>query len=44
MHEAELRQLYGATLNLELLQRTEVPGGLKGRVPAADVAWRMNRR
>lgn len=44
VHEAELRQLYGATLNLELLQRTEVPGGLKGRVPAADVAWRLGRR
>lgn len=44
VHEAELRQLYGATLNLELLQRVEVPGGLKGRVPAADVAWRLGRR
>lgn len=44
VHEAELRQHYGSTLDLELLQRTEVPGGLKGRVPAADVAWRLSRR
>ena len=44
VHEAELRQHYGAALSLERLQRVEVPGGLKGRVPAADVAWRLARR
>ena len=44
VHEAELRQHYGAALSLALLQRAEVPGGLKGRVPAADVAWRLVRR
>ena len=42
--EAELRQHYGAELALDLLQRVDVPGGLKGRVPAADVAWRLSRR
>jgi len=44
VHEAELRQHYGTALDLALLQRAEVPGGLKGRVPAADVAWRLTRR
>ena len=44
VHESELRQHYGAELALDLLQRVDVPGGLKGRVPAADVAWRLSRR
>lgn len=39
--EAELRQHYGASYNLQCLQRLPLAGGLKGRVPAADVAWAL---
>ncbi|WP_299946790.1 thiopurine S-methyltransferase [uncultured Microbulbifer sp.] len=35
---------YDATYHVRMLRRREVPGGLKGRVPAQEVAWLLTRR
>lgn len=40
----ELERLYGKACVLQQLERRDVPGGLKGKVPATDVAWLLRRR
>jgi thiopurine S-methyltransferase len=38
-----VKGLYGAIYQLSILERTEVRGGLKGRVPALEVAWHLQK-
>lgn len=42
--EAALRACYGAGYSLESLSAVDVPGGLKGRAPAVERAWRLTPR
>lgn len=37
----ELRQLFGANYQLELLERKNVENGLKGKVTARETAWQL---
>lgn len=39
VEESEVRRLYGGTYRLELAERRDVPGGLKGICPAQESAW-----
>lgn len=41
---AELARLYGDDYDLEALGSVQVPGGLKGKCPAADCTWRLTPR
>ena len=40
----ELHRHYGDGYTLTLLARVEVPGGLKGKCPATEHIWRLNKR
>jgi thiopurine S-methyltransferase len=40
----ELRRHYSDSYTLKLLARVEVPGGLKGKCPATEHIWRLNKR
>ena len=40
----ELRRHYSDDYTLKLLARVEVPGGLKGKCPATEHIWRLNKR
>jgi len=40
----ELHRHYSDNYSLTLLARVEVPGGLKGKCPATEHIWRLNRR
>ncbi|MCB1908023.1 MAG: thiopurine S-methyltransferase [Rhodocyclaceae bacterium] len=44
VEEAEVRALYEARFALTSLARSEVEGGLKGKVEAHDRAWLLERR
>ena len=40
----ELRRHYSDNYTLTLLARVEVPGGLKGKCPATEHIWRLDKR
>lgn len=40
----ELHRLYGGSYRLTLLESADVAGGLKGKCPAKENAWLLNRR
>ena len=40
----ELHRHYSDNYTLTLLARLEVPGGLKGKCPATEHIWRLNKR
>jgi thiopurine S-methyltransferase len=40
----ELHRQYSDSYSLTLLAQLEVPGGLKGKCPATEHIWRLNRR
>jgi thiopurine S-methyltransferase len=40
----ELHRHYSDSYSLKLLARVEVPGGLKGKCPAMEHVWRLNKR
>jgi thiopurine S-methyltransferase len=40
----ELHRHYSDSYSLTLLARIEVPGGLKGKCPATEHIWRLNKR
>ncbi|SPP66737.1 thiopurine S-methyltransferase [Nitrospira lenta] len=40
----ELRRHYSDSYTLTLLAREDVPGGLKGKCPATEHIWRLNKR
>lgn len=40
----ELHRLYGGSFRLTLLESANVPGGLKGKCPAKENVWFLNRR
>jgi thiopurine S-methyltransferase len=40
----ELHRHYNDSYSLTLLARLEVPGGLKGKCPATEHIWRLNKR
>ncbi|MEE9391835.1 MAG: thiopurine S-methyltransferase [Planctomycetota bacterium] len=42
--EAEVRRLYGTSYDLNLLERAEVAGGLKGKCPAAEDVWILRQK
>ncbi|MAR93237.1 MAG: thiopurine S-methyltransferase [Pseudomonadales bacterium] len=43
VNEAEVRQLYGAEYNIQLLQQQEVIGGLKGLCAADELVFNLRR-
>jgi thiopurine S-methyltransferase len=40
----EVRGLYGGAYDIALLEHADVPGGLKGKCPAAENVWLLQRR
>lgn len=42
--EPELRAQYERSYDLDLLERTDVAGGLKGMCPATEAAWKLTPR
>ena len=42
--EAEVRTLYESDYAMSILSTSDVPGGLKGKVPAVDRAWLLEPR
>lgn len=42
--ESEVVRLYGADHTIEKLSVVEVPGGLKGKYPAKEVAWLLHKK
>jgi thiopurine S-methyltransferase len=40
----EVRQLYGTDYQVSLLESRQVPGGLKGKVAADEIAWLLEKR
>lgn len=42
--EEEMVRLFAADYTLELLERQDVPGGLKGQAPATEAAWLLTPR
>ena len=41
--EDEIRQLYGTRYAIEPIVRQQIPGGLKGKVPAEETLWHLSR-
>ena len=42
--DAEMDRLFAATYRLEILERQDVAGGLKGLIPANEAAWLLTPR
>jgi thiopurine S-methyltransferase len=42
--EAEIRQHFADTYNIRQLHRQDVPGGMKGKTPATESAWLLERK
>lgn len=41
--DEEVRQLYGASYQLQCLASKNVPGGMKGKVPSTEAAWLLQK-
>lgn len=44
IEEQEIRAHYAASYIISLLERTDIADGLKGKYPAADVAWLLKQK
>lgn len=44
IEEQEIRAHYAASYTIGLLERTDIADGLKGKYPAADVAWLLKQK
>ncbi len=44
VEEDEVRHLYRASFQIELLERRSIQGGFRGKYPASEAVWRLRQR